>query len=419
MMDAVPEILSVRQQDRLLQEVLRERFNTILPASLSEADIDMWLILCQEDDLDPVFKTMIPMNTWTPILQMLVFFDWRGEQGVERINLSMTDTGALYERPWDGSHHEEQWALLTSIIRERDPKTIGINIGRVNWASGGLTYNLYNQLIEAIPPQYVERLVSAEVACTHWLMTLSERELEIYPHIVRIAHHFIRRCFSSSAITPGITTTEDLEWTYWQMCNDHGLEMAFKPYFTVIRDDTRKKNHSASDNVIRRGDVIHCDVGFRYLRLCTDHQELAYVLDEGECDAPAGLRKLLLESNRLQNVFLQSFQQGLTGNQLLQKILAGAVEADIPSPKVYSHSLGIYLHEPGPLIGLPWEQSLCPGRGDIALDYNSCFTMELSVADNVPEWDNQLVRLGTEQNVKFTKNGCVPMDGVQTRFHLI
>ena len=53
----------------------------------------MWLILCQEDDLDPVFKTMIPMNTWTPILQMLIFFDRGADQGIERINLSMTGYG--------------------------------------------------------------------------------------------------------------------------------------------------------------------------------------------------------------------------------------------------------------------------------------------------------------------------------------
>ncbi len=45
--------------------------------------------------------------------------------------------------------------------------------------------------------------------------------------------------------------------------------------------------------------------------------------------------------------------------------------------------------------------------------------MELSVEDRVPEWGNQLVRLGTEQDVKFTENGCLQMDGVQTAFHLI
>ena len=89
------------------------------------------------------------------------------------------------------------------------------------------------------------------------------------------------------------------------------------------------------------------------------------------------------------------------------------------NPRVYSHNLGLYLHEPGPLIGLPWEQTACPGRGDARLDYQSCFTMELSIEDRVPEWDGQSVRLPTEQDVVFTRQGCLPLAGVQTVFHLI
>ncbi len=110
-----PQILPVRRQDELISRFLKERLDNILPVAMREAGIDMWLIICQEDDLDPVFKTMIPMNTWTPILQMLVFFD-RGEpEGIERINLSMTDTFDFYQSPWSGRNFEEQWQLLVKI----------------------------------------------------------------------------------------------------------------------------------------------------------------------------------------------------------------------------------------------------------------------------------------------------------------
>ena len=98
------------------------------------------------------------MDTWPKVLQMLVFFDRGTELGVERINLSMTDTGYLYDKPWKGGNHPEQWHLLSEIIVERDPERIGINIGDVNWAAGGLTHNLFNQLVEALPEKYVNRL---------------------------------------------------------------------------------------------------------------------------------------------------------------------------------------------------------------------------------------------------------------------
>ncbi len=418
-MDTVPQIIPARAQDEVIRRILRRRMDTILPEAMRRSNLDMWLVICQEDDYDPVFKTMIPMNTWAPILQMLIFIDRGAGLGIERINLSMTDTGDLYDRPWRGTRHEEQWKLLGEIIQARQPQRIGINIGRVNWAAGGLTYNLYYQLKEALPGGYPERLVSAEEACTHWLMTLTEDEIEIFSHVAKIAHWIIRQCFSRRMVTPGVTTTDDLEWTYWQYSLDLGLELSFKPYFRIIRCNREKLLHPVEDKIIRPGDLLHCDVGIRYLRLNSDHQELAYVLRDGEVQAPPGLVQLFAEGNRLQKIFMGEFQCGLTGNQLLANILGRARAEGIPNPRVYSHSLGLFLHQPGPLIGLPWEQETCPGRGDVDLDYNTCFTMELSVEQAVPEWEGQMVRLSLEQDVKFTHQGCLPLDGVQTAYHLL
>jgi hypothetical protein len=412
-------IFSLRQQDEWITANLKQRFKDILPAAMREAGIDMWVILCQEDNPDPIFQTMIPLNCWTPILQMLVFYDRGGEAGIERINVSMTDMGDLFDTLWNGRNHQEQWEILAQITRERNPKKIGVNIGKVQWAAGGLTYNLYQQLMESIPPEFRERIVSAEKACTRWSMTFSEMEKEIYPQVVSIAHQVIARCFSRMTVTPGFTTTVDLEWAYWQTVKDLGLEVSFKPYFRIIRSNADTEKHPMEDKIIRAGDMLHCDVGLRYLRLDSDHQELAYVLRESESDAPEGLKNLLAQDNRLQKVYLSSFERGLTGDQLLHRMLDKANKEGIPNPKIYSHSLGLFLHEPGPLIGLPWEQKTNPGRGDVKLEFDSVFTMELSIEEKVPEWGNQLIRAGTEQDVMFTETGCHAVDGIQTQFHLI
>ena len=103
----------------------------------------------------------------------------------------------------------------------------------------------------------------------------------------------------------------------------------------------------------------------------------------------------------------------------LWSILARARGAGVPNPMVYSHSLGHLLHEPGPLIGLPWEQGRCLGRGDVPLRPNYAFTMELSVADAVPEWDGQTVRFSIEEDVAFTRGGCRVLGDRQTAFHLV
>jgi Xaa-Pro aminopeptidase len=165
--------------------------------------------------------------------------------------------------------------------------------------------------------------------------------------------------------------------------------------------------------------VLHCDVGIIYLRYNTDTQEMAYVLRRGETDIPEGLKAGFAEGNRLQDVFCGEFKEGLTGNQMLKNILTTAKQKGIKNPKIYSHSLGYYLHEPGPLIGLPWEQKNTGPRGEVKLVPNSCFTVELSVTRPVPEWGLDAFRFRFEQDIVFTKTGVYFLDGRQTGFHVI
>ena len=127
----------------------------------------------------------------------------------------------------------------------------------------------------------------------------------------------------------------------------------------------------------------------------------------------------MAEGNRLQDIYLAGFEQGLTGNELLARILVRARQEAIPNPKVYSHSLGHYLHEPGPLIGLPWEQERCEGRGDVRLEYDTAFTMELSVEDTVSEWGGQSVRFALEENVIYRQNGCRIVGRRQQDFYIV
>jgi Xaa-Pro aminopeptidase len=415
----VPAVMTMRQRAETINRSLHGRLETLLPAAMRAQGLDMWLILCQEDNPDPVFTTLIPMDTWCPILQILVFYDRGDAQGVEHINISGTNTHDLYTRPYAGQLEQKQWPLLRQIIEERDPQHIGINIGATSWAAGGLTYNLYQQLLAQLPPGYAGRLVSAEPLATQWLSTLTDEEVQNFEGVVTLAKGLIGECFSRRAITPGVTTTADLVWYYWQLCADRGLEVAFKPYFSIVRRERDRARWGAADSVIRPGDVVHCDVGIRYLRLNSDHQQLAYILGPDEDDVPAGLRRLMSEAHRLQDIYMAEFAHGLTGNELLQRILARARAEGVPNPRVYSHSLGLFLHEPGPLIGLPWEQGACPGRGDVRLDYNNCFTMELAVAAPAPEWDGQVVSLGLEEDVVYTRDGCRLLGERQRAFHLV
>jgi Xaa-Pro aminopeptidase len=420
-----PAVLSMRERADLVYRITQKRLEQLLPRFMRQTGFDMWIITCNEDNLEPIFKTMIPYENWCPITQILVFFYQGSEKGVEMLNVSRSNFQGLYKNVWDAAawdteKKESQWDCLGRIVRERDPKKIGINEGEVQWAAGGLTVVLKKKLVEAIGPKYAARLESAEPLATLWGETLLDEEIDLMEQAAAISHAIIAETFSSEVITPGFTTVDDLRFHYWQRVADFGLDLAFYPFFTIRgRQPEDIEKYGKDDKVIRPGDFIHCDVGLKYMYYNSDTQEWAYVLRVGETDVPESFKKIMAEGNRLQDIYCGEFKEGLTGNEILVNILGKAKEKGIPNPRVYSHSLGYFLHEPGPLIGLPWEQVNNPGRGDVKLVPNSCFTVELSVTMPVPEWEGQDFRLSLEQDIVFTKDGTAFLDGRQTRFHLV
>ncbi len=419
-----PSVLSMRERAAVVHRTTAKRLDTLLPRMMRETGLDMWIISCNEDNLDPLFETMVPYRNWNPITQVLVLFDRGPEKGVERLNVSRTDTQGLFKSAWDASawdqkKGESQWEALGRVVRERDPKAIGLNEGEVQWAAGGLTSVLKKRIVEAVGPKYAARLRSAEPLATLWAETLLEEEVELMERAAALSRSIIADMFSSKVVTVGQTTAEDLRWYYWQRIADLGLKESFSPFVSIRgRSPKDVEKWGKDDKVIRPGDLLHCDVGLKYMRYNSDHQEMAYVLRPGETDAPETFKKLMAEANRLQDVYCGEFKTGLAGNELLGRILEKARALGIPGPRVYSHSLGLFLHEPGPLIGLPWEQVNNAGRGDVKLVPMSAFVVELSVTGPVPEWGVDF-RLPLEQDIVFDGERTQFLAGRQTAFHLI
>jgi hypothetical protein len=422
---ALPAVLPIRARAELVHKITQKRLEKLLPRLMREAGLDMWIISCNEDNLDPIFETMMPYENWCPITQILVLYDRGPAKGIERLNVSRTDTQGLFTNVWDAAawdlkKGESQWECLGRIVRERAPKRIGINEGEVQWAAGALTSVLKKNLVAAIGPQMAGRLVSAEPLVTLWGETLLDEEVEIMERAQAVSHGIIAEMFSSSVVTPGQTTADDLRFYYWQRAADLGLRVSFSPFVSIRgRSPEDREKFGKDDKVIRPGDLLHCDVGVKYMRWTSDAQEVAYVLRPGETDAPETFKKQMAEANRLQDVYCGEFKTGLTGNEMLGNMLKKGRQAGIPNPRIYSHSLGLFLHEPGPLIGLPWEQVNNAGRGDVKLVPMSCFTCELSITSAVPEWGGLDFRLPLEQAVAFTGDRVIFLDGRQTSFHLI
>ena len=418
----VPKVLAQRQRVEVINRMLRDRLDNLLPRLMREAGIDMWLVINREYAEDPVYLTLVPEPVFAARRTTILLFHDRGaKDGVERVTVSRYPIRNFYETIWEGGDLDEQWRRLGEVIAERDPQKIGINTSRDWPLADGLTASLKERLVEALPEKYRGRLVSAAPLAVRWLETRTKAELQVYPQAVALARRVISEAFSDRVITPGATSTDDVAWYIRQRFHDLGLRPWFQPYVNVQRQAHEYAADAPflgkSPAIIERGDVLHTDVGICYLRLCTDTQEMGYVLRLGESDVSDGLKKALAVGNRWQDLLTGAFVTGRTGNQILAAARKAADGEGIES-SVYTHPLGFFGHAAGPTIGMWDNQGPTKIRGDWKLYASTGYAIEGNVKVPVKGWPHG-VQIKLEQSAVFDGKKVLYLAGRQTKWHVV
>ncbi|HEY0021981.1 MAG TPA: M24 family metallopeptidase [Longimicrobium sp.] len=428
-----PPLGTLREQAQTRQEWLRLRLERVLPRLMRQEGVSMWIVPVREYNEDPVFWSLVSPTTMAARRRTIyVFCDHGAERGVDRIAIGGSPQGGLYRvvrdpqaamgtagptvRPAE-PYGADQWRLLPPLVDACDPATIAVNISHTHAFSDGLTAGEWEQLREALPPRYRERVVRREMLALRYI---EERLPEMMPSYVRmqqVAHDIIRTAFSSQVVKPGETRTQDVVWWMRQRLSELGLGTWFQPSVTVQRAGVEMGD--SADPVIRRGDVLHTDFGLTALGLNTDTQHMGYVLREGETDAPAGLYAALRRANRLQDLLLEEMRPGATGNAVLRATRERMRREGIDGT-VYTHPVGDHGHGAGPLIGLWDRQEGVEGRGEVTLVPNSWFSIELQATTPVAEWGGQPVRMALEEEAWIDADGTRRwVLARQERFHLV
>lgn len=418
------QVLSLREQARVMDELMGDRLNNLLPALMEKNKTDMWVLISREYNEDPVLKTMLPAE-WLSARRttILVFYNNPAKKQFEKLAIARYNVGAHIKAAWDMQRFPDQWEALSDLVKSRDPQKIAINISNNYGHADGLDHTHYEQLLNKLPAPYKFRIVSAETLAVNWLETRTEREMQIYPQLVAMTHRIIEEGFSEKVITPGITTTDDLVWWFRQKIRDLGLETWFHTSVDVQRSDSTSFEHLRSfsnrpkDEVIVPGDLLHVDIGITYLRLNTDIQQHAYVLRPGEKELPASLQQAFTKANRLQDILTSNFALGRTGNQILAASLAQAKSEGIKA-SIYTHPLGFHGHAAGPTIGMWDQQGGVPGSGDFPLNYNTAYSIELNAASFIPEWKKE-IRIMLEEDGYFDASGFRYINGRQRAVFLV
>ena len=423
-----PALPPLRKQAEIQQEWLKLRLERHLPALMRKHNTQMWIVACREYAEDPAFFSLVSPTVFAARRTTIyVFFDRGAEKGVERLALGGESNGGLYTVYRDPSSNnkeiygESQWLTLKKLVDERNPSNLAINVSATHAFSDGLSAGLRDKLMATLGADYKDRIKPSENLALEYQELRVPEMLPIYRDMMAIVHSLIARAFSSEVITPGKTTAEDVVWWLRQKVNDAGMGTWFQPSVEIQRKGltAATRLNRKEGIVIERGDVLHTDFGITALRLNTDTQHMGYVLRSGEKDVPAGIKKALQNSDRLQDLTLERMKPGRTGNEVLGLVLHAMREEKIEGT-LYTHPIGDHGHAAGPLIGL-WDlQEGVPGRGDVPLIPGSWFSIELQASTPIPEWGGQKLEVALEEDAMLDEQG--KMSWIlkrQTEFHLV
>ncbi|NNE15174.1 MAG: M24 family metallopeptidase [Saprospiraceae bacterium] len=407
-------ILPLRERAELIDNIIEDRIDNLLPKLMDKAGIDMWILISREYNEDPVMKTILP-STWLSARRRTILVFNRTEEGLEKIAIARYSVGKLLKGEWNIDVYPDQWEALISLINEKKPRNIGLNYSQDFALADGIVYTEFKTFTNHLPREYKDRVVSAEKLAIAWLETRSETELKLYPHLCAIGHAILDEAFSQNVITPDETTTDDVIWWLRQRVVDLKLSTWFHPSVSIQRQEMDKNTFLRSfskrkqDDVIQKGDLLHVDFGITYLRLNTDQQQHFYILKDGETDVPKGLAHAFKNGNRLQDILVSQFKPSKTGNEILADALAQAKQEGITA-SIYTHPIGFHGHAAGPTIGMWDQQSGVKGKGDYPLYENTAYSIELFAATEVPEW-GKIVRIMLEEDGAYFNDGFIFFDG--------
>jgi Xaa-Pro aminopeptidase len=407
-------ILPLKKREEIQNRWLFHRLNTLLPELMRKHELEMWVVIGREYNEDPVLKTLYPAAIDSSRRLTILVFWMDEEQQLKRWVIHPNPSfEPFYERVWK-REEGDQWDCLRKIVESCSPETIGLNYSHTFGAGDGLSRSYFERL-DMVLNEYSDRFVSAQQLVVDWLSIRSEKEMMSYSAIAELAREIAEEALSARVIHPGITTTEDVVDWIRQRVLDLGIETSFYPTVDLQRKGAGMDR--IEGEIIRPGDIVHLDFGIRYLGLATDTQQLAYVLQPGETDAPEGLQSAFITALRLEDILSAEMKEGRTGNDVFHAAITAAKKEQIDA-MIYSHPVGPHCHEAGALIGLYDQQGDVPVKGDLPLTANTCYAMEFNIRQFVPEW-GQEVPIYLEEPVALINGKVEYMARRQMGFYLV
>ncbi|HEX9639183.1 MAG TPA: M24 family metallopeptidase [Acidobacteriota bacterium] len=411
---SLPALSVALERPAVEPETIRaDRLGVLLPRILQQRGIDLWLVFTREGAVDPVASTIGVDHI---VARGAFLFSRSGERYRKQAILASYDADSvratgLYDQVLSYKS-EGIKPHLKRVVEELDPKRIAVNFARDVPVADGLTHGMRRYLDEVLGATYAERMVSAQELVVDLLGTKLPMEIAALRYAVEATQSVIREALTPQIIRPGVTAEMDLHRHFEQHAPELGCTIAFS---SVVVGPSR--GHSEpTDRVIQRGDLVRIDFGYRCAGYAADIQRTAYVLKQGESEAPAAIRRLwevTLQANRAARAALKVGATGLEVDTAGRSVITGAGFDEYPHGT--GHAIGVQVHDVGAMLGPDWPERYGePVRFKIGAD--QVYAIEPIL---YTEYAGAEIHIGLEEDVLVTPSGPELLGTAQEELILI
>jgi Xaa-Pro aminopeptidase len=379
--------------------LIQEKVNQAIEI-LKEQETDLWLTFVRETSgvRDPMLDFLIGPSdlTWPSALlltrkgEKIAILGNLEKDAISRLNIFDTVLG----------YDTAVSTPLRDTITRLNPDRIAVNTSRDNVHADGLTHAMYEILRDHLKgTPYADRLVSAEPIINAMRGRKTPEELGRIRRAVEITDEIYRKTFDF--IKTGMTELEIGAYMH-KLARDYSVELAWPAQGCPIINSgpSSPVGHSGPTDIkVERGHIIHFDFGVKHEDYCSDIQRIAYVLREGETEAPPEVQRGFITIRTAIEKSREAMKPGVTGNSI--DVIAREIltEAGYPEyPHALGHQLGRVAHDGGALLGPLWEK-----YGDDphkTLEAGQVFTIEPGLA--VPNYGY----VALEEDIVMTEKGA-------------
>ena len=334
-------------------EIRKERLQKLLPQAMEAADVNAWAVICRENNNDPIAHHVGGENAGGTA----VFLFHKSANGIKSTVFSpIGEATALADlKIHDEVIPVERGASAISqaadFIRSQNFKNIAINSSSENELADGLSYTQRIAFEKALGSE-ASKLISSNELVYEFLAIKLPAEVAIMTQAAQFTSDWQYEAYAQ--IIPGKSTDADIAKFLKKKMEQYGVTDAWSPDQNPNVNSGPDRGHSHStEKVIMPGDVIQIDFGIRVFDMwVSDIQRFAYVLREGETQAPDSVQFYFDSSIGGNRIALEAMKPGVLGYQVDKAQREWMTERG--SEYVMwstGHPVGYVAHDIGPNLG--------------------------------------------------------------------